>query len=69
MLNSGMKGCGEVASASNFTLAGVATSVRPDNFVYEEANDTFIRRRGDAQGGCWSSNPTASAHRGHPNWK
>jgi magnesium chelatase subunit H len=42
MLNSGYEGVREVAKRLNFTLGWSATSGQVDNFVYEEANDTFI---------------------------
>ena len=42
MLNSGYEGVREVAKRLNFTLGWSATSGAVDNFVYEEANDTFI---------------------------
>jgi magnesium chelatase subunit H len=42
MLNSGYEGVLEVAKRLNFTLGWSATSGQVDNFVYEEANDTFI---------------------------
>jgi len=42
MLNSGYEGVREVATRLNFTLGWSATSGAVDNFVYEEANDTFI---------------------------
>ena len=42
MLNSGYEGVREVAKRLNFTLGWSATSGSVDNFVYEEANDTFI---------------------------
>ena len=41
MLDSGYEGVREVAKRLNFTLAGVPRGA-VDNFVYEEANDTFI---------------------------
>ncbi|MEB3318074.1 MAG: magnesium chelatase subunit H [Cyanobacteriota bacterium] len=43
MLNSGYEGVREVAKRLNFTLGWSATSGQVDNFVYEEANDTFIQ--------------------------
>jgi magnesium chelatase subunit H len=43
MLNSGYEGVREVAKRLNFTLGWSATSGQVDNFVYEEANDTFIK--------------------------
>jgi magnesium chelatase subunit H len=42
MLNSGYEGVREVAKRLNFTLGWSATSGAVDNFVYEEANETFI---------------------------
>ncbi len=42
MLDSGYEGVREVAKRLNFTLGWSATSGAVDNFVYEEANDTFI---------------------------
>jgi len=42
MLNSGYEGVREVAKRLNFTLGWSATSGQVDNFVYEEANETFI---------------------------
>jgi len=42
MLNAGYEGVREVAKRLNFTLDWSATSGAVDNFVYEEANDTFI---------------------------
>jgi magnesium chelatase subunit H len=42
MLNSGYEGVREVAKRLNFTLGWSATSGQVDNFVYEDANDTFI---------------------------
>ncbi len=42
MLNSGYEGVREVAKRLNFTLGWSATSGSVDNFVYEEANETFI---------------------------
>ncbi|MFM7264083.1 MAG: magnesium chelatase subunit H, partial [Cyanobium sp.] len=42
MLNSGYEGVREVAKRLNFTLGWSATSGQVDNFVYEEANNTFI---------------------------
>ncbi|MFO0015930.1 MAG: magnesium chelatase subunit H [Synechococcaceae cyanobacterium] len=42
MLNSGYEGVREVAKRLNFTLGWSATSGAVDNFVYEEANNTFI---------------------------
>jgi magnesium chelatase subunit H len=42
MLNSGNEGVREAAKRLNFTLGWSATSGAVDNFVYEEANDTFI---------------------------
>ena len=42
MLDSGYEGVREVAKRLNFTLGWSATSGSVDNFVYEEANDTFI---------------------------
>ncbi|QEY31871.1 magnesium chelatase subunit H [Synechococcus sp. RSCCF101] len=42
MLDSGYEGVREVAKRLNFTLGWSATSGQVDNFVYEEANDTFI---------------------------
>jgi len=60
MLNSGYKGVREVA-APHFTWAGVATAVQSINFVYEEANDTFIQRRGDGKRLLGAQPPQASA--------
>ena len=42
MLDSGYEGVREVAKRLNFTLGWSATSGAVDNFVYEEANETFI---------------------------
>ena len=42
MLDSGYEGVREVSKRLNFTLGWSATSGSVDNFVYEEANDTFI---------------------------
>ncbi|GCE65523.1 magnesium chelatase subunit H [cyanobiont of Ornithocercus magnificus] len=42
MLSSGYEGVREVAKRLNFTLGWSATSNQVDNFVYEEANETFI---------------------------
>ena len=42
MLDSGYEGVREVAKRLNFTLGWSATSGSVDNFVYEEANETFI---------------------------
>jgi magnesium chelatase subunit H len=42
MLDSGYEGVREVAKRLNFTLGWSATSGDVDNFVYEEANNTFI---------------------------
>lgn len=42
MLNSGYEGVREVAKRLNFTLGWSASSGQVDNFVYEEANETFI---------------------------
>jgi magnesium chelatase subunit H len=42
MLNSGYEGVREVAKRLNFTLGWSATSGQVDNFVYEDANSTFI---------------------------
>jgi len=42
MLESGYEGVREVAKRLNFTLGWSATSGSVDNFVYEEANETFI---------------------------
>jgi magnesium chelatase subunit H len=42
MLNSGYEGVREVAKRLNFTMGWSATSGSVDNFVYEEANETFI---------------------------
>ena len=42
MLNSGYEGVREVSKRLNFTLGWSATSGAVDNFVYEEANETFI---------------------------
>ena len=42
MLDSGYEGVREVAKRLNFTLGWSATSGAVDNFVYEDANDTFI---------------------------
>ena len=42
MLNSGYEGVREVSKRLNFTLGWSATSGSVDNFVYEEANETFI---------------------------
>ncbi len=42
MLNSGYEGVREVAKRLNFTLGWSATSGQVDNFVYEDANETFI---------------------------
>ncbi|HRD41511.1 MAG TPA: magnesium chelatase subunit H [Prochlorococcaceae cyanobacterium AMR_MDS_5431] len=42
MLDSGYEGVREVAKRLNFTLGWSATSGAVDNFVYEEANKTFI---------------------------
>jgi magnesium chelatase subunit H len=43
MLDSGYEGVREVAKRLNFTLGWSATSGSVDNFVYEEANETFIK--------------------------
>ncbi|BEV36502.1 magnesium chelatase subunit H [Synechococcus sp. M16CYN] len=42
MLNSGYEGVREVAKRLNFTLGWSATSGSVDNFIYEEANETFV---------------------------
>ena len=42
MLNSGYEGVREVAKRLNFTLGWSATSDQVDNFIYEEANETFV---------------------------
>ena len=43
MLDSGYEGVREVAKRLNFTLGWSATSGAVDNFVYEDANGTFIK--------------------------
>ena len=62
MLDSGYEGVREVAKRLNFTLGWSATSGAVDNFVYEEANETFINDPGCAS--VFNSTPSPP-HCGH----
>ena len=43
MLDSGYEGVRELAKRLNYTLGWSATSAQVDNFIYEDANATFIQ--------------------------
>jgi magnesium chelatase subunit H len=43
MLNSGYEGAREITKRLKNTMGWSATSGEVDNFIYEEANDTFIK--------------------------
>ena len=43
MLNSGYEGAREITKRLKNTMGWSATSGEVDNFIYEDANDTFIK--------------------------